>query len=193
MSSTRSKSNVFGSFVTSPLSVIYCHDGEVKVRLNEEYSLIVKLEDMNKQVQVSDSSHDESATGKSDQDSGSQSKNDLDILCRILLLHAQSVFHENKKLSVVENFIEARKDEANKISKVDYSVGTPNSQNKTKKKIDKDSFPILQSCVALGLKILMDRRVKRILSVSWILSFYRLTRSRHIFFHSCIHFIDFRI
>lgn len=164
MSSTRSKSNVFGSFVTSPLSVIYCHDGEVKVQLNEEYSLIVKLEDTNKQVQVSDSSHDESTTGKSDQDSGSQSKNDLDILCRILLLHAQCVFHENKKLSVVENSIEARKDQANKISKVDYSVGTSNSQNKTKKKIDKDSFPILQSCVALGLKILMDRRVNRILS-----------------------------
>jgi hypothetical protein len=163
MSSNLSKTNLFGNFIASPIAVIYCHDGEVKVQLNEEYSLIVKLEDTNKQAQSSD--NNEESTMPSDKDSGSQSKDELDILCRILLLHAQYVFHENKKLSELDIFIESRNKEANQISKVDYSVGISKSTTKIKKKALNDSFPILQSCVALGLKILLDRRVKGILSV----------------------------
>jgi hypothetical protein len=163
MSSNLSKTNLFGNFIASPIAVIYCHDGEVKVQLNEEYSLIVKLEDTNKQAQASD--NNEESTMPSDKDSGSQSKDELDILCRILLLHAQYVFHENKKLSELDIFIESRNKEANQISKVDYSVGISKSTTKIKKKALNDSFPILQSCVALGLKILLDRRVKGILSV----------------------------
>lgn len=190
MSSNHLNSNSFGSFVTSPLAVIYCHDGEVKVQLNEEYSLNVKLEDTNKELQATDSSHDETVI-PSDRDSGSQSKVELDILCRILLLHAQTVFHENKKLSEVENFIEARKDQANQTSKVDYSIGMSSSQNKTKKKIVNDSFPILQSCVALGSKIILDRRVKGILLVSWILFDHRLFDTTT--FRTSIHPFDFSV
>lgn len=178
MSSNLSKTSLFGNFITSPIAVIYCHDGEVKVQLNEEYSLIVKLEDTNKQVQASD--NNEESTMPNDKDSGSQSKDELDILCRILLLHAQYVFHENKKLSELDIFMESRNNEANQISKVDYSVGVSKSTTKTKKKALNDSFPILQSCVALGLKILLDRRVKGILSVRWNLAFLYTLDSFHL-------------
>lgn len=164
MSSNRSISSLYGYLITHPLSVIYCHHGEVKVQLNSEYALIVKLEDVNQAVDISEET---SQVGSIENlGSGTKPNEKLDLLCHILLLHVQSVFHHNKKLSEIQEILLSKMESKNKKVLVDYSVGTPSdSFAKSKKTLSKDPYPILQSTVALGLKSLLEQDVLSILKV----------------------------
>ncbi|KAK1745196.1 atypical kinase COQ8A [Skeletonema marinoi] len=79
------------------LSVIHCHEGEVKVQLDDEYSLTVKLIEAGTASAAAnnDSGTNGEQNGKlNGADSGSQSTNQLKTLCRTLLLHSQSLYHD---------------------------------------------------------------------------------------------------
>jgi len=145
------------------LSVVYCHEGEVKVQLDSEYALTVKLveagtavgnticakdERNNTDKQVTENGRiDTTDTAKL---SGSQSTEQLHALCRALLLHAQDVYHKHS-IKVRELMAKKRK-KANQIK----SVGLETKQKK-------DELPqanILQECVSLGVKIIFERKVR---------------------------------
>jgi hypothetical protein len=172
------------------LCVIHCHEGELKVQLDAEYSLIVKLieagtstaavaaigtvndtVDSNKAndtTTVAMQQPDDCTSNNNNNDdgmkktiiSGSQSPKRLRTLCRTLLLHSQSLYHDhcmraNKesrsidpsttpKNEVPADALFARK----KSSDMKYSSRTPN---------------ILQSCVTLGNKIMLEKKVRLVL------------------------------
>jgi hypothetical protein len=172
------------------LCVIHCHEGELKVQLDAEYSLIVKLIEagttsvaaigtINDTVDSSNKANDTTTTVAMQQPddctsnnnnyndgmkksiiSGSQSPKQLRTLCRTLLLHSQSLYHDhcmraNKEgrsidLSTPKNEVPADALFARKKSSDTkyYSSTIPN---------------ILQSCVTLGNKIVLEKKVRLVL------------------------------
>jgi hypothetical protein len=158
-----------GGFDIAALSVIHCHEGEIKVQLNSEYALTVKLVDSKNSRETETVSTNASNDANSSH-SGSQTKEELHVLCRLLLLHAQFVFHDHHKRSTKRS--NDAKGEEDESKKVDYSVGI--LQNATnirmkllsRKKQMEESPSILQSCVALGSKVLFERQVRLVLGVS---------------------------
>ena len=86
----------------SPLCVVHCHEGELKVQLDAEYALTVKLVD-DEQVKTatrsdgsnSTNNHKEEEEKVASVDSGSRTPEQLHALCRMLLLHAQFVYHDH--------------------------------------------------------------------------------------------------
>ena len=175
-----------GVFHSSPLSVIHCHEGEVKVQLDSEYALTVKLVDTksdkhhdltNGKIQMKSNKKDvnsDADSGSPDADSGSQTRDQIDLMCRLLQLHAQFVFHDqNKRRSEARSETEIVGEES-KV--VDYSMGMRRSENAgrtsvnrnslARKKVTKGSSNILQSCVALGANVLFERQIRDALKVS---------------------------
>eukprot|EP00557_Chaetoceros_sp_GSL56_P003643 CAMPEP_0176492726 /NCGR_PEP_ID=MMETSP0200_2-20121128/9163_1 /TAXON_ID=947934 /ORGANISM="Chaetoceros sp., Strain GSL56" /LENGTH=776 /DNA_ID=CAMNT_0017890329 /DNA_START=72 /DNA_END=2398 /DNA_ORIENTATION=+ len=168
------------AFDISPLSVIHCHEGEVKVQLNSEYALTVRLVDIqnSREYKTAKTTGHGNGGGSGNGnliDSGSQSREQIDILCRLLLLHAQFVFHDHHKQS---SNVEQNEDEMNKNKvankRVDYSAGMMNPKQNIPQNppsaakrigIKRLISPpnILQSCVALGSKVLLERKVRRVL------------------------------
>lgn len=150
----------------SSLCVVHCHEGEVKVQLDCEYTLRVKL------VEAGDDSTNNSNTVGDDSfqsaknNSGSQTPAQLSCLCRALLLHAQEVYHKHS----IHMAARLQKNEEEKVSK---NANTNVNPNKKKEVIP--SPRILQTCVNLGAKMLFERRIRRtIMKVnSW------LNSSRH--------------
>jgi hypothetical protein len=160
------------------LCVIHCHEGELKVQLDAEYSLIVKLIEagttsvavigtINDTVDNSYKANDtipndcNNNNDEMNRISGSQNPRQLRTLCRTLLLHSQSVYHDhcmraNKKSRSIDlppmpkNEVPADALFARKKSSDTkyYSSTTPN---------------ILQSCVTLGNKIVLEKKVRLVL------------------------------
>jgi len=150
------------NFQPSPICVVHCHEGEVKVQLDSEYTLTVKLVDAKHSL-------DTLSTGtgivskKDFIDPGSQSPEQLHALCRMLLLHAQFVYHDYCTKSQEE---EAMYDELIKESDEGKSMKQKvESRNRRKAlpSIQKEmKLPhILQSCVNLGAKTLFECKVRR--------------------------------
>ena len=133
------------------LAVVHCHEGEVKVQLDSEYALTIKLVEAGTAV-ASDTgvqADDEEMNG-STKFSGSQSPLQLHALCRALLLHAQDVYHQHS-VELREHLMKKKKKEQNI-----KSIGL-----ETRKK--KDALPsasILQSCVNLGVRMIFERKVR---------------------------------
>jgi len=159
-----------GGFDIAALSVIHCHEGEVKVQLNSEYALTVKLVDSkNSRETESASTNATNTANASASHSGSQTKEEIHVLCRLLLLHAQFVFHDHHKRSAKRD--RDAEDDMSESKKVDYSVGILQSATNfrrsilTRKKMVEESPSILQSCVALGGKVLFERQVRLVLEV----------------------------
>ena len=158
-------------FDVLPLSVIHCHEGEVKVQLNSEYAMNIKLVDSkNSRETIQDSVLNENKIEADENLCGSQSREELDVLCRQLLLHAQFVFHDHhKQRSRPDRDQEVAPQERQKI---DYSTGiarntTNVSRNVLIKEKKVEEMPnILQSCVALGNKVIFERKVRVSLEVS---------------------------
>jgi hypothetical protein len=133
----------------SPLCVIHCHEGELKVQLDCEYTLKVKL------VEAGDSNApdgiDESldlygdGAGASSL-SGTQTLQQLRILCRTLLIDAQERFHKHSLASAAR----ARHREEQAKTRSAYA-----------RKETETSPLILQHCCALGSKTLMERRIRK--------------------------------
>ena len=163
------------------ISVIYCHEGEVKVQLDSEYAFSVKLVDINNQ-DIDNQSCKSGEDNGSKCDSGSQSPEQLNILCRLLLLQAQYVYHENRKAQI-QKLNEAREaqrknndDTSNMNTRVDYSAGikrkgqtAKENQSNQKLQLSAMSPPhILQSCVLLGKKFILEKKIRNALKVSFL-------------------------
>ncbi|GAX09604.1 hypothetical protein FisN_38Lh025 [Fistulifera solaris] len=126
------------------LSVVHCHEGEVKVHLDSEYTLCVKL------VEARDSNSMQ-LSSISSAGSGSQTGDQLKLLCRTLLHHAQEAYH----LHSVSSAAKKRKEE--------YEEKMSGDPLLRKKNISVESPSILQSTVALGGKVLFEHRIRKTL------------------------------
>jgi len=147
------------------LSVVHCHEGEVKVQLDSEYQLCLKLVEANAEQTIGSSSQlksekertaDGSISTEHGKNSGSQSPAQLHAFCRALLLYAQDVYHRHS-LYLHEREKKTREDE---VAKGDEPKGLA--------RIKKEDIPekarILQSCVSLGSKMLFEQRIRKALS-----------------------------
>jgi hypothetical protein len=130
------------------LAVISCQDGEIMVQLDCEYSLTVKL--VQAEAIANDTDADamdvHTSTENIEADSGSQTPEQLQVLCRALLLHAQCVFHEHS--------VKAKAKSLEKEAKP--APGLVRIQKK-------DKMPparILESCVSLGSKMILERKIR---------------------------------
>jgi hypothetical protein len=143
---------VGGGYGLSPLTVVHCHEGEVKVQLDAEYTLCVKLVEANVETEKQSLSSDtNSHSGK--QDSGSQSAEQLHALCRALLLHVQDVYHRHslylrERAKKKEEEEKAKGDGPRGLARISI-VDTP------------EKARILQSCVSLGSKMLYESRIRK--------------------------------
>lgn len=150
----------------SALSVVHCHEGEVKVQLDSEYQLCLKLVEANAEETVSTPSQlrRESQVGNSDSsdNSGSQSPRHLHAFCRALLLHAQNVYHRHS-LYLYERGKKKRENDA--------AAGEQRGLARIKKEDVPEPARILQHCVSLGSKMLFEQRIRKsLLRVSnWLI------------------------
>jgi hypothetical protein len=132
------------------LCVIHCHEGEVKVQLDSEYALTVKLVEASNRDNVTESPPQDSAL------SGSQSPAQLHALCRALLLHAQDVYHKHCIASGAKKQVKLEKTGGHFLkSKEEGPVPAR----------------ILQSSVGLGAKLILDANVRLALkrTKAWLL------------------------
>ena len=146
---------------TRLLCVIHCHEGEVKIQLDDEYSLTVKLIEAGTAAAAGSSSDntEDDQTMKVDNDnssssSGSQSPTQLKTLCRALLLHSQSLYHEHCMKIRTGNGLQKKKEEP------------PLGFARMKKQIKQPSPHILQRCVGLGCKFIFEKKIRMVLRVS---------------------------
>lgn len=139
MSSTSSD-----EYKNTRLSVIHCHEGEVKVQLDCEYTLCVKLVEARSATNIPLSS-------APPEESGSQTPEQLKLLCRTLLYHAQEAYHFHS----VQAAERLRKEEADENMSEKLLV--------RKKKGSEELPSILQSTVSLGSKILFEQRIRKTL------------------------------
>jgi hypothetical protein len=133
------------------LAVVHCHEGEVKVQLNSEYALTIKLVEAGTAVDsnVDLQAEDDEVNG-STKYSGSQSPQQLHALCRALLLHAQDVYHRHS-IELREHMVKKKKEE-----QTTKKIGL-----ETRKKEDEiPSALILQNCVSLGVRMIFERKVR---------------------------------
>ena len=137
------------------LSVVHCHDGEVKVQLDSEYQLCLKLIEANAEQSVQSKSQSQK-TKQQDVCSGSQSPAQLHAFCRALLLYAQDVYHRHS-LYLHEREKKMRQDE---LAKGD----APRGLARIKKEDLPEKARILQSCVSLGAKMLFEQRIRKAMS-----------------------------
>jgi hypothetical protein len=148
---------VGGGYGLSPLSVVHCHEGEVKVQLDSEYTLCVKLVEANVETEKISKKHVNTDDNQGvDGKSGSQSPEQLHALCRALLLHAQDVYHRHS-LYLRERTKAKREEEK-----------AQGDEPKGLARITKEDIPekarILQSCVSLGSKMIYEQRIRRSLA-----------------------------
>ena len=141
------------------LCVVHCHEGEVKVQLDGEYCLTTKLVEVGKTVaaanDVIDSSN-ELPDNNYNRNSGSESHVWLQTICKALLLHSQTLYHEHR--------IKSRAERQDGNKQKEKSVGLARV-----KKEEKTASPhILQSCVGLGCKFIFEKKVRAVLKVSHV-------------------------
>mmetsp|Transcript_2399 Transcript_2399/g.5735 ORF Transcript_2399/g.5735 Transcript_2399/m.5735 type:complete len:661 (-) Transcript_2399:30-2012(-) len=136
------------------LSVVHCHEGEVKVQLDSEYQLCLKLVEANAEQTIhSEQKKKEPTESKK---SGSQSPAQLHAFCRALLLYAQDVYHRH---SLYLHEREKKMREAEKAK-----GDEPRGLARIKKEDAPEKARILQSCVSLGSKMLFEQRIRKALS-----------------------------
>ena len=140
------------------ICVAHCHQGEVKVRLNAEYDLTVKLVEAGTVRSTSKSSGDNNSKkegkSKADANSGSQSAAYLRTLCRALLLHAQSAYHDHRLRMHAKATAVAAAEAAKAKS------GLPPGLARRKKNAKEERPLILGGVLALGGKMLVERKVR---------------------------------
>ena len=149
------------------ICVVHCHQGEVKVRLDAEYDLTVKLVEAGtvrrSSVGSSSPAGDQATTDGADanpdtadsgRDSGSQSAAYLRTLCRALLLHAQSAYHDHSLRMHARAMAVAAAEAAKAQS------GLPPGLARRRKDAQEERPLILGGVLALGGKMLVERKVR---------------------------------
>jgi len=124
----------------SSLCVVYCHEGEVKVQLDGEYNVAIKL------VDAKTSTESQETCDMDLDNSGSHSRERIKLISRTLLLHAQETFHRH--------MLEEQKRERKETQPADGLL---------ERKVVGRSPRILQSCVSLGSKMLFEQRIRMVL------------------------------
>ena len=140
------------------LCVVHCHEGEVKVQLNDEYCLTAKLIEVGTSIGAAkdDKPFNQSVGEASiDCNSGSESPERLQTICRALLLHSQSLYHEHRMKTIGDK----KNDEDEATKQVGFA--------RVKKEVKRPSPHILQSCVGLGCRFIFERKVRAVLKVSF--------------------------
>ena len=143
-----------------PVSVVHCHEGEVMVQLDCEFTLRIKLVEANTTASHSSSSPTPESTKPlcdtgADTASMKDSNHDrrrlqLLALCRSLMLYAQEIYHSH---SLQQDKIRKQEQEE--------KAAQPASAFALKRKEREETSPrILQNCICLGSKMLMERRVR---------------------------------
>eukprot|EP00592_Proboscia_alata_P020661 CAMPEP_0194423840 /NCGR_PEP_ID=MMETSP0176-20130528/23113_1 /TAXON_ID=216777 /ORGANISM="Proboscia alata, Strain PI-D3" /LENGTH=356 /DNA_ID=CAMNT_0039233289 /DNA_START=1 /DNA_END=1072 /DNA_ORIENTATION=- len=131
------------SLMRGKLCIVHCQEGEIKVLLDSEYALTIQLVEAGtaatvaRQTQDLDDNYEEDPL-QSDSDSGSETPGRLRVLCRVLLLHAQFTFH-------------------------DYCM-TSRSKGSAGVTTEIQSPQILEACVGLGSKMLLERKIRATLT-----------------------------
>lgn len=156
------RDNYDGGVGLEPLCVVHIHEGDVKVLLDREYALRVRLVEASCSEALAVSSHQNNNDHQNN--SGSQSPEVLLTVCRALLLHAQEEHHGFSVQNEVRNQAQQREDAAKlaDLQKHNPSIRElpPNRRNNNN---DDASPRILQSCVSLGTKLLFERRIRKTL------------------------------
>mmetsp|Transcript_40510 Transcript_40510/g.97773 ORF Transcript_40510/g.97773 Transcript_40510/m.97773 type:complete len:589 (+) Transcript_40510:1-1767(+) len=132
------------------LSIVHCHEGEVKVQLDAEYTLCVKL------VEANTMDDEDTDIKTQTSNSGSQSPAQLQALCRALLLHTQDVYHQHS-LYLRERTKRKQEEEERKKDE-------PKGLARIKKEDVPDRPKILASCVSLGSKMLFEKRIGKVIT-----------------------------
>jgi len=152
-----------------PLCVIHCHEGEVKVQLDCEYTLCVKLveagfdDDTNATAKTNGSPDNGTTSSQNgNEDSGSQSPEHLLALCRALLLHAQERYHVHSVRAAERARKRLERDEAAAAAAATTVLQNPHGAHRRRDETTA-SPRILQSCVSLGAKLLFERRIRETL------------------------------
>jgi hypothetical protein len=139
------------------LCVVHCHEGEVKVQLDDEYCLTAKLIEVGTTAAANDN-NDGSTTlndeGTDESNSGSESPARLQALCKALLLHSQSLYHEHRmKMGINKQKNNSDAPKPVGLARIQKEEKTPSPR-------------ILQSCVGLGCKFIFEKKVRAVLKVS---------------------------
>uniref|UniRef100_A0A6U3DUA1 Mediator of RNA polymerase II transcription subunit 17 n=1 Tax=Entomoneis paludosa TaxID=265537 RepID=A0A6U3DUA1_9STRA len=130
------------------IAVIHCHEGEVMIQLDSEYTLRIKLVEAARKGEDHKSSLQNNDTAGS---SGGHTPAQLLVLCRALMLHAQEIYHAHS----------LRQDEARQREEEAEQAKQATSSFALRRKARQATSPrILQKCTCLGSKMLMERRVR---------------------------------
>ena len=168
------------------LCVVHRHEGEVKILLESEYALTVKLVEAGTasaaggvRSEGGDLTETDGADGGDPtaetvggsgdwSNSGSQSPERLRSLCRVLLLHAQFVYHDHRTEKERLRFWKAAVEAA--LQRGDHPRRPAGHATKKTEAAGVDSSSssprILRECVGLGVKMILEGKVRSSLAVS---------------------------
>jgi hypothetical protein len=165
---------------TTGFCVIYCQEGEVKVQLNPEYALTIKLIELGTATGTAaelwdassskkDANKKDSSAGilekqKSDEKAcGSQTPEALQILCRSLLLHAQFIYHDFRTTIAAKETGKLTVGNKDAVQKQYAGHLTTSSPLLLKK--ESTCARILEHCVGFGAKVLLEGKIRGVLKV----------------------------
>lgn len=153
------------------LCVIYAHQGEIKVHLDSEYSLILQLvEDLHNNQDEKEEEKDKDVVDNpitTMVDSGSQSPEHLHVLCRMLLYHAQYSYHQHCRSQEQLLLERKREEEMNQPSTSKYHALKSNHKML-------ECPNILSNCVEMGNKFILERKIRKTISVCPTTLFIRI-------------------
>lgn len=179
----------------SLLSVVHIHEGDIKVLLDCEYALRIRLVEADEKSQLGTHLNGSRAKDKTDTiagshpsqqeglpSSGSQSSAQILALCQALLLHAQETYHRHSVRMEAKLRAEQEKEklEVSKMTPHELQQKQQAKMNKLKSKDNTESPRILANCVSLGSKLLFERRIQTtILNIkAWIKTSWSLCDDR---------------
>lgn len=141
------------------MCVVHVHEGDIQVLLDAEYSLRVRLvEPQNRDAEVSPKN------GETANESGSQSPQQLLTLCRALLWHSQQLYHDHSKAASSAEDKDALSVSATKKSGGVVQDGhARRAASSEESNGNRDAPHILQRCVSLFSKIVLERHVRAVL------------------------------
>ena len=128
-----------------PLSVVHCHEGEVRVQLDDEYSLTVRLVEAG--TASAAGSDNNAMDAGTETGSGSQSPAQIRTLCKALLLHSQVLYHGHRTRTRAADAVPDDDGPSFGLERIRTEETVPPPL-------------ILQSCVSLGSKLIFERKIR---------------------------------
>jgi hypothetical protein len=155
---------------SAPICVVHVHEGDVKILLDSEYALRIRLVEAGSVTGSRSSNGAKNTSNDSQSSSGSQSPARLLALCHALLLHAQETYHHHSmdaEALLRKEEEQYRQDAATltpfQLQQKQQAQIKQQMMKRTRDNSSTDSPRILSSCVALGSKLLFERRIRKVL------------------------------